>query len=63
VLLALDREEWWDQSRSLEEQQRLAFARLLLARPRWVMLDDALSALDEDQRRSILAIFKYQLAE
>jgi putative ATP-binding cassette transporter len=61
LLAALDREERWDQGLSLEEQQRLAFARLLLHRPRWVMLDDALSALDEDQRRSMLAIFEQAL--
>jgi vitamin B12/bleomycin/antimicrobial peptide transport system ATP-binding/permease protein len=51
LLLALDREERWDQGLSLEERQRLAFARLVLHRPRWVVLDDALGALDEDQRR------------
>ena len=63
LLLALDREERWDQGLSLEEQQRLAFARLLLHRPRWVMLDDALGALDEDQRRSMLAIFELELVD
>ena len=63
LLLALDREERWDQGLSLEEQQRLAFARLLLHRPRWVMLDDALGALDEDQRRSMLAIFEVELVD
>ena len=47
LLLALDREERWDKDLP-QEQQRLAFARLVLHRPRWVILDDALSALDED---------------
>ena len=63
LLAALDREERWDQDLSLEEQQRLAFARLLLHRPRWVMLDDALGALDEDQRRSMLAIFEHEMVD
>jgi ABC-type uncharacterized transport system fused permease/ATPase subunit len=27
------------------------------------MLDDALSALDEDQRRSLLAIFEHELVD
>jgi putative ATP-binding cassette transporter len=31
---------------STGEQQRLAFARVLLARPRYAMLDEATSALD-----------------
>jgi putative ATP-binding cassette transporter len=63
LLLALDREERWDQGLSLEEQQRLAFARLLLHRPRWVVLDDALGALDEDQRRSLLSMFEHELVD
>ena len=54
--------ERWDQRLSLEEQQRLAFARLLLHGPRWVLLDDALGALDEGQRQSMLAIFERELA-
>jgi vitamin B12/bleomycin/antimicrobial peptide transport system ATP-binding/permease protein len=63
LLPSLDREERWDQSLSLEEQQRLAFARLLLHRPRWVLLDDALGALDEEHRRALLSIFDHELAD
>lgn len=36
----------WAATLSLGEQQRLAFARLLLARPRLALLDEATSALD-----------------
>ena len=36
----------WSSILSLGEQQRLAFARVLLARPRVAMLDEATSALD-----------------
>jgi putative ATP-binding cassette transporter len=59
---SLDREERYDRMLSLEEQQRLAFARLLLHRPRWVLLHDALGALDEEQRQDLLAIFAHELA-
>ena len=38
LLLALDREERWDKDLSLRKQQRLAFARLVLHRPSWVIL-------------------------
>ncbi|MBP2631777.1 MAG: transporter ATP-binding protein [Firmicutes bacterium] len=37
----------WSRILSLGEQQRLAFARVLLIKPEWVFLDEATSALDE----------------
>jgi len=58
---ALDRAERWDRQLSLDEQQRMAFARLLLHEPRWVVLDDAIGALDEDHRRLVLSIFEREL--
>jgi putative ATP-binding cassette transporter len=59
---SLDRIERWDRRLSLDEQQRLAFARLLLRAPRWVVLDDAIGALDEEHRRLMLSIFERELA-
>ena len=43
----LDEEGNWAQRLSIGEQQRLAFARVLLGRPEIVFLDEATSALDE----------------
>jgi vitamin B12/bleomycin/antimicrobial peptide transport system ATP-binding/permease protein len=63
LLAALDQEGRWDKDLALEDQQRLAFARLLLHRPRWVLLDDALGALEEEQRDLMLALFEHELAE
>jgi vitamin B12/bleomycin/antimicrobial peptide transport system ATP-binding/permease protein len=60
---SLDREERWDKDLSLDEQQRLAFARLLLHQPRWVLLDDAMGALEEEHRRLMLSIFDHELAD
>src|ERR671919_1274605 len=59
---ALDRTERWDRQLSLDEQQRLAFAGVLLRAPRWVILDDAIGALDENHRRRVLSIFERELA-
>lgn len=43
----LDVTDFWSQRLSLGEQQRIAFARVLLAEPKVVFLDEASSALDE----------------
>ncbi len=43
----LDRSDAWSQKLSGGEQQRLAFARVLLKKPKWVFADEATSALDE----------------
>ncbi|QRM29892.1 ABC transporter ATP-binding protein/permease [Microvirga sp. VF16] len=57
----LDKHERWDKSLSLGQQQRVAFARLLLHKPRWVFMDEATSALDEENQASMLALFENEL--
>lgn len=58
---ALDRDERWDKSLSLGQQQRIAFARLLLHRPDWVFMDEATSALDDDNQAAMLRLFDEDL--
>mgnify|MGYP000641637719 FL=1 len=43
-----DTEADWSHSRSLGEQQKLAFVRVFLRKPKWVFLDEATSAMDEE---------------
>lgn len=57
----LDEEERWDRSLSLGEQQRVAFARLLLHRPQWVFLDEATSALDEANQDAMMELLLEEL--
>jgi putative ATP-binding cassette transporter len=61
LLAKLDHEERWDRELSLGEQERIAFARLLLHKPGWVFLDEATAALDEDSQRHIMGLFASEL--
>ncbi|HYZ40097.1 MAG TPA: ATP-binding cassette domain-containing protein, partial [Stellaceae bacterium] len=54
----LDEEANWAQRLSIGEQQRLAFARVLLARPEIVFLDEATSALDEAAEVSLYRLLR-----
>src|SRR6516162_428557 len=54
----LDEERNWAQRLSIGEQQRVAFARVLLARPEIVFLDEATSALDEAAEMSLYRLLR-----
>jgi putative ATP-binding cassette transporter len=59
---ALGERRRWDQSLSLGQQQRVAFARVLLHRPQWIFMDEATSALDDENQVSMLSLFENELA-
>ena len=48
----------WAQRLSLGEQQRLAFARILLRRPDCLFLDEATSALDEATEAQLYGLLR-----
>jgi putative ATP-binding cassette transporter len=54
----LEEEGNWAQRLSIGEQQRVAFARVLLARPEIVFLDEATSALDEAAEMSLYRLLR-----
>jgi putative ATP-binding cassette transporter len=57
----LDTVERWDKELSLGEQERLAFARLLIHKPSWIFLDEATAALDADSQRHVMSLFDDEL--
>ena len=57
----LDDVDDWSRILSLGEQQRLAFARILLIRPAWIFLDEATSALDEPRERALYELLHQEL--
>ena len=59
----LDKEDDWSRILSLGEQQRIAFARVLLVRPAWVFLDESTSALDERRERDMYQLIARELPD
>ena len=59
----LDENERWDRRLNDNDKQCLAVARVLLQRPRWVVLNRALAALDPEVARRVAAAFAQDLAD
>ena len=59
----LEQVDDWSRILSLGEQQRLAFARVLLKKPDWVFLDEATSALDEDREQEMYELLRAELPD
>ncbi|MBL6455102.1 ABC transporter ATP-binding protein/permease [Belnapia sp. T6] len=57
----LDEEDSWDRRLSGGEQQRLALARALLVKPRWLFLDEATSSLDPEAEARFYELLKERL--
>ncbi|MGO9418851.1 ABC transporter ATP-binding protein/permease [Roseiarcus sp.] len=53
--------ERWDRWLTDEEKQRVAFARIILQRPKWVVIHGALDILDPEWRRRIAAMLADEL--
>ncbi len=59
----LDEQDAWSQKLSGGEQQRLAIARVLLKKPRWIFADEATSALDEAAEQTLYGKLVAQVQE
>jgi putative ATP-binding cassette transporter len=61
LLPVLDVTKRWERELSEDEQQAVAFARVLLHRPPWLLIDEVLDSLDEDGLRRVTDIFAVDL--
>ncbi len=52
----------WDHELNEDEQQAIAFARLMLHVPPWVLIDEALDSIDVDTRERVMDMFTRDLA-
>ena len=59
----LDRNARWDRELPEDEQQELAFARLCLHKPRWIVIDDTLDTLDPSKRKLVTAMLDTTLKD
>jgi putative ATP-binding cassette transporter len=59
----LDDVERWKDTLSMRSASGLVFARLLVHRPKWVFLDEAMGHLDDAELASMMRIFREELAD
>ncbi len=59
----LEKVDAWDQSLSREEQQRLGLARLLIYKPKWILLQEAFDSLDPESEAMMLRLVCEQLPD
>lgn len=60
---SLDRDARWERELNDGEQRLLAFARLALHKPKWVVIDEAMDTLEGESRRRILSLLERHLAD
>jgi putative ATP-binding cassette transporter len=51
----------WDRELSQDEQISLAFARIVLQKPPWVLIDDTFGSLDDETLERVIDVFAHEL--
>ncbi|MGH8217910.1 MAG: ABC transporter ATP-binding protein/permease [Steroidobacteraceae bacterium] len=62
LIARLDEPQRWDHELNEDEQQAVAFARMLLHAPGWVVVDGSLDSLDVETRERVIDLFGHELA-
>ena len=63
LLEQLEQDEAWEKVLTREQQQRLGLVRLLLYRPKWILLQEAFDSLDPEGEVSMLRIICQELPD
>jgi vitamin B12/bleomycin/antimicrobial peptide transport system ATP-binding/permease protein len=58
LVTRLDENAKWDQVLSIEDQQRLGFARLLLKKPDWIFMEEAFDTLDAAGEKAMIEVLR-----
>lgn len=58
---SLDREARWDRELREDDQSRLAFAQLVIQKPSWIVIDEALDRLVAEDRQQIYTLLRDRL--
>jgi putative ATP-binding cassette transporter len=59
----LDLQKRWDKKLSDDEQQALAFARVSLQKPDWLLVDEALDSIEEDTHKRVINMLAKDLKQ
>jgi putative ATP-binding cassette transporter len=62
IVPMLDVTRRWDRELSQDEQLCLAFARIVLQKPRWALIDDTLGSLDDEALERVIDVLAHELA-
>ena len=62
LVALLDSTRRWDRELSQDEQLGLAFARMVLQKPPWVLIDDTLGSLEDEVFERVQEVFTHDLA-
>jgi vitamin B12/bleomycin/antimicrobial peptide transport system ATP-binding/permease protein len=60
---SLDRTARWDRELNDDEQRALAFARLAIQKPRWVVISEALELFEGETRKRIFALLSNEMGQ
>lgn len=63
LLPALDEARRWDRELNDDDQQALAFARLILQKPAWIIMDEVLDSVSGEPRRRLVRILREDLKQ